>query len=205
MARFFKSSTGTSPSYSAVYIDIVSGFVDGNHEAIERAIQSGKAALMEDGNLGLAKLVLTRLSRFKLLKLTKVYSSIPLHRVQIICGFESVEAVENAMVRMVATGEIRAKIDKASAMVYFVDSEDDYDSSDSRHELTPGRDNRDADLRRIMGEKLEEAMRMSDKLQALQQRLLSSKSYVMKAAPRAGTKEGAGVTALPGEDVDMDF
>lgn len=93
---------------------------------LERVALDYAHAVSRDGNLGLLKQALVAEQRVKVKRQTKTYLTMSLAAIADRAGVASETAVERLLVRMVASGEINAKISAKDGMVAFADARDSF-------------------------------------------------------------------------------
>lgn len=90
----------------------------------------------DDGNLGLAKHALRSYRKHRIIKLGKIYSTLPLHKLAAELELADEDTAEQLIVQMADDGDIRAQINAQSATVEFEDPTNTFDSDDALRQLS---------------------------------------------------------------------
>lgn len=160
------------------YDEIVRCFLNDDDTGMSRAITDKESffdELNKDQNMGLAKQVAGAMLSYRIQRLTETYMSMSLTAMAVAVGLGSdVKATQDALLDMVASGDIHATIDHKTNMVRFADLNEGQDDSSSAV---------NEEMMVLMQTKLEEIMDVSAKMRLIQTKLLTSKAYAMKALP----------------------
>lgn len=79
---------------------------------------------MEDGNLGLAQTVLKKVRESNVRKLGEVYMTLGFKEIQEKSGLDTSVDIEKYLMKMISGGQMRAKIDRETHTVQFVEDSD---------------------------------------------------------------------------------
>ena len=177
-----------------VYDAIVKDFVAGDASGLSEAVEGHTDVLMQDHTLGLARQVVTALVRHNVRKLTSTYITLSLKDIASSVGLSDAAAAEALLRKMIASGEIAAKINQSTSMVRFGDddvgdenvgggSSTASSSSSAVASARPGTDHASTTeaLLQTLGRRIETSISVCDRLRSLQQQVLTSPEYVSRS------------------------
>jgi PCI domain len=157
-----------------VYDAIVKAFVADDATALKNAVANGKFALTQEHSLGLAKQVITALTRRKVLKLTSTYMTLRLDQIVAEAGFSTAAEAEKVLMNMIAGGEIQAAINQQTGIVRF-GAEGGGSGATEKHQGQASQEVL-ARLERCVQASID----VSERLRELQFSLLTSPEYISK-------------------------
>ncbi|KAG2451207.1 hypothetical protein HYH02_003814 [Chlamydomonas schloesseri] len=103
------------------YADLATAAAARQPERLRRVAEQHAAVFAADGNLGLVKQVVGCLTVRSIQRLTQTFLTLPLSDIAANAGLASAAVAEEHILRMVAAGQIHAKIDGRTGMVRFAD------------------------------------------------------------------------------------
>jgi len=103
----------------------------GADKNIMKCIEENSKMFMEDGNLGLAQMVLKRVKQKQVRKLGEVYITLGFKEIQDKAGLAKDVDVEKYLMKMIHTGQMKAKINRETKTVQFTDEENMLEIVDS--------------------------------------------------------------------------
>merc|ERR1740120_234471 len=127
-----------------------------------------KATQIEaDKNTGLVKQVVAALQRHKIQRLTKTYMTLSLSEIAKEVGADEAKPqdMDALLFDMISEGEINARIDQTTSMVFFEEDEDDMDVA----------------MVAQTQEKLAHILQVAQRLATFEQEVVSSEAYIRKA------------------------
>ena len=86
-----------------------------------KCIEENTEKFMEDGNLGLVKVALQRVQQSKVRNLGEVYMTLGFKEMQEKAELDKGADVEKYLMKMIAGGQMKAKIDRSTRTVQFTD------------------------------------------------------------------------------------
>lgn len=176
---------------TAPYSEIADAFATLNAADLETAIAKHLVVLEADGLAGLARQALVAQRRQQILALTGTYLAVSLDEVVTKCRLRDVAQAEAAIVDLVASGMLRARIDHEKRIVAFEDAAGAHDPEEGARRME--------ELLRA-ATALSEAISSRDEDLALDPEFVASVAARVRLEPR-GTSGGAG-SAMEDDDDD---
>jgi hypothetical protein len=112
-----------------LYVKIQNTFLKGRPAELTECIQNARTVveLTADNNLGLAKMLCDAQLRFRLKNLTNTYLTLSVQDIASQLQLPDAIAAQKALVNLIGSGDIRARVDESTGMVSFADDADDHD------------------------------------------------------------------------------
>lgn len=183
-------------AHCSAYTELAKAFKAKELPACEAVVTKHAATFTKDANSGLVKQALEALRQKKLLQLTRTYVTIALAEMATAAGWSADESVaaEKALLGLVATGRLRAVVDKQRALVRFVLDDDEDDAGDADGER----------MRRLQRE-MQRLLLVSSQLRTMDAEVVTSAKFQSrlqkdKDRRRGGNQQGDGAA---GSDARM--
>lgn len=175
------------------YDALADAFGKYNVQEVARCVDHDKAVFKADGNLGLVKRCQAELTRLMVVRLTRTYLTLSLADIAQHVGLGSPQEAEHLILRVVETGQVRAKISQADGMVAFLEPAELYDTVAAS---------------KVINGSISGTLALKEKVAEANVAVLTSRAYQSKLrAGRARDKmpPGLGATSAgPGSESDRD-
>ncbi|KAL0040703.1 hypothetical protein WJX79_002309 [Trebouxia sp. C0005] len=158
VSRFIKSEAQS-------YIDLASAYSSKKQQDLPSAIEKHQARFLEDGNMGLVKLVLAGRTKRAIQKLTQTFLTLSLADIAQQVGLKTATEAESHILRMVGAGEIFAEIDASAGMVRFLEDPEQYTSTSAVQHLNAT---------------IQASFALAEKLQSINRQVSLDPAYVSK-------------------------
>lgn len=206
----WKNSTYHLPSYTSsavsrkckdtlsTYFNITNLMKSDNVQGLQDLVDERQQELSEDGNLGLVRGIQASIVKKKLKELTSSYITLALTDLTAKAGLSDTAEAEILLLQLIRRGEIDASIDQSTGMVRFDSPES------SNHGLSTLVESKN-DIE-YMASKMHEAMKLSHRLRALKQQVVTSKEYLKsKGVGRGGQSAMMGFKYGDETNIDSDI
>ena len=157
-----------------MYVRLEESFLRGDSSVLLIAVDSNREALEADGNYGLALALKGAQARRKMRQLTDTYITLSIEDMASKLDIGSAGEAEKMLSGLIASGQIAARIDQTTGMVYFQDAHVD-----------------DEEKEREMVQCLEQTMALTEKIELMKKQLYSSPAY-LKSLTTSGGASGGG-------------
>jgi len=124
---------------------------------------ANNSVFADDGNAGLVETVCQAYSHNRVARLTAVYLTLPLAKIQQVANLSDLASAEKMVLTMIQTGKVNAKIDQSLGVVHFLFSQ----------------------ASRNMDAELEKLLLFGSTLSAVDDRLAQHKKYIQNLVQRA--------------------
>eukprot|EP00004_Rigifila_ramosa_P024873 TRINITY_DN7311_c0_g1_i1.p1 TRINITY_DN7311_c0_g1~~TRINITY_DN7311_c0_g1_i1.p1 ORF type:complete len:461 (-),score=116.18 TRINITY_DN7311_c0_g1_i1:871-2127(-) len=114
-----------APQFAPAYVEFAELFAKKNSTNLLKFYTENAQGFANDRNSGLAQQCLAALPRVAVKELTTLYSLMPLAELAATLGLKNAQEAEELLFQMVASGELRAQINKQDHTVQFCDEDAD--------------------------------------------------------------------------------
>jgi len=165
------------------YQDLASAYATHNMDRLRKVAEQHGQTFIQDNNVGLVKLVLSSMPMRNIQRLTQTYVTLSLQDIAKTAGLAGPEEAEAYILRMVASGEVHARINERDGMVTFLEDPEQFCSA-------------------VMAQRLDAAIKQSqglaEKVQAVSEALAVDRSYLNKLVMKES--RGFAVAAQAADD-----
>ncbi|GIL55062.1 hypothetical protein Vafri_10707 [Volvox africanus] len=176
------------------YNELAAAYALRNAEKLRRAADQHLAIFAADNNLGLMRQVVSSLAVRSIQRLTQSFLTLSLADIAVNTGLSGAEEAEAKILRMVAAGQIRAKIDGRSGMVHFADETRAgtgaaASSSGSMWDSAAGV--------AALDDRMRQVLELGKRLQQAHEMVSQDRAYLSKVTARERSKYDLGAAAGP--------
>ncbi|MBW0505834.1 hypothetical protein O181_045549 [Austropuccinia psidii MF-1] len=120
----FRNLVDCSPycDFMNLYESVLAGCDD--YMNLQKSIEENLSNFQKDNNLGLIRLCMQSIPKKTILKLTAIYSSIPVGHIQSLLKSSTLESTLELLQSMIDKGELRAQIDPSTNVLRFIEGDD---------------------------------------------------------------------------------
>eukprot|EP00877_Chromochloris_zofingiensis_P003663 jgi/Chrzof1/13298/Cz07g28020.t1 len=150
---------------SRAYQELSTAYTSHNPDKLRKAAEQHMAVFSQDNNVGLVKQVLASLPVRTIQRLTQTYVTLSLADIATTAGLTGPDEAESYILRMVASGEVHARINERDGMVTFIEDPEAYNSSGMAAKIEGA---------------VSKCMQLAEKLQAVNEAVSLDRSYINK-------------------------
>ncbi|KAG2435820.1 hypothetical protein HXX76_007015 [Chlamydomonas incerta] len=170
------------------YAELATAAAARQPERLRRVAEQHAAVYGADGNLGLVKQVVACLTVRSIQRLTQTFITLSLSDIAGNAGLASAAEAEEHILRMVAAGQIHAKIDGRTGMVRFADETRSAGEAGASSSAGPGGSWDNAAGVAALDERLRQVLELNKRLQQAHEMVSQDRAYLSKVTARERSK-----------------
>ncbi|PNW71934.1 hypothetical protein CHLRE_16g671100v5 [Chlamydomonas reinhardtii] len=174
------------------YADLAAAAAARQPERLRRVADQHAAVFAADGNLGLVKQVVASLTVRSVQRLTQTFLTLPLADIAASAGLAGAAEAEEHILRMVAAGQIHAKIDGRTGMVRFADETRSSGQAGSSSAAAAGGSWDNVAGVAALDERLRQVLELNKRLQQAHDMVSQDRAYLSKVTARERSKYDLG-------------
>lgn len=152
-------------AYCSQYIDLANAFGDADIDKVHKVASDNAELFQKDSNFGLVKQCINFLHRRNIQKLTGTYMTLSLADIAKNIKVNSVQEVEQQLLKMIEKGEINAVINQKDGMVSFEEE---------------GQSFTDPSTGPLLDDKLNKSVSLTSRLKQMDDEIASSNLYIAR-------------------------